>query len=172
MSDTKQCPFCAEDVKAAAIKCKHCGEALGEAPAQESALFCLGDISVTSSVIKTGKEALPVANISSVKILKMLDPSDSATPGCGGCLAFVGGSVVLGGMSLMGEGPTGFIFLIAGGCLVVGGLHLSTRPPTTLDLWKVVVNDSKTLADRMSHENALGMEASIVKALSMVSPSG
>jgi Superinfection immunity protein len=25
---TKRCPMCAEDVKAAAIKCKHCGSAL------------------------------------------------------------------------------------------------------------------------------------------------
>ena len=29
MSSTKKCPFCAEDVLVAAIKCKHCGEMLG-----------------------------------------------------------------------------------------------------------------------------------------------
>jgi hypothetical protein len=26
----KQCPYCAEDIKAEAVKCKHCGEWLGE----------------------------------------------------------------------------------------------------------------------------------------------
>lgn len=29
MSDTKLCPACAEEIKAAAQKCKHCGEAVG-----------------------------------------------------------------------------------------------------------------------------------------------
>ena len=33
MSDTKLCPFCAEEIKSAAIKCKHCGEMLAERPA-------------------------------------------------------------------------------------------------------------------------------------------
>ena len=33
-SDTKPCPFCAEEIKAAAIKCKHCGSMLdGASPA-------------------------------------------------------------------------------------------------------------------------------------------
>lgn len=33
-NDSKQCPFCAEVVKSAAIKCKHCGEKLDSLPKQ------------------------------------------------------------------------------------------------------------------------------------------
>lgn len=36
MSDTKLCPFCAEEIKAAAVKCKHCRRMLNEAAPAES----------------------------------------------------------------------------------------------------------------------------------------
>lgn len=33
---TKTCPFCSEEIKATAVKCKHCGEFLGERPVSHS----------------------------------------------------------------------------------------------------------------------------------------
>ena len=37
-SQTKRCPFCAEEILAAAIKCKHCGSMLGASPVQPPTL--------------------------------------------------------------------------------------------------------------------------------------
>jgi hypothetical protein len=42
---TKRCPFCAEEILAAALKCKHCGSVL-EAPAQSEPSVWKRDISM------------------------------------------------------------------------------------------------------------------------------
>jgi hypothetical protein len=36
MEETKRCPFCAEEILSAAVKCKHCGSALNEKAAAPS----------------------------------------------------------------------------------------------------------------------------------------
>lgn len=38
MNETKQCPYCAETIRAEAIKCKHCGEFLSESLLSEGIL--------------------------------------------------------------------------------------------------------------------------------------
>ncbi len=60
MPDTKQCPFCAEEINSTAIKCKHCGERLDAATTPKA-----------SSNEKTVRrlpywKALPLAAISAI----------------------------------------------------------------------------------------------------------
>lgn len=35
MSDLRKCPFCAEEIKAEALKCKHCGSMLDGSPVEQ-----------------------------------------------------------------------------------------------------------------------------------------
>jgi len=44
MSDTKACPYCGEQVLAVAIKCKHCGSAIGPAAASAPATAKAGAV--------------------------------------------------------------------------------------------------------------------------------
>jgi hypothetical protein len=51
MADTKQCPFCAEDIKIDAIRCKHCGEDLrAHTEKEKKAAKTIKDIRVSSKV--------------------------------------------------------------------------------------------------------------------------
>lgn len=72
-SATKACPFCAETILVAALKCKHCGERLsGISPAhaagEENVFFKQSGILVTDARFVHGSDTYAVAQISSVQI--------------------------------------------------------------------------------------------------------
>lgn len=41
-ADTRPCPFCAETIKSAAIKCRHCGEDVGKASSPSAPVLRFG----------------------------------------------------------------------------------------------------------------------------------
>lgn len=75
-----ECPFCKEDIKDGAIKCKHCGSMLEEIHSEtiiknnvnnnngEKIFYDSGDIKVTNSRFISGSQTFSLNNISSVKV--------------------------------------------------------------------------------------------------------
>lgn len=82
MSDTKTCPFCAEDIKAAAIKCKHCGEMLMQSEPESTPLETTKepDLESVETLVKTTKPSEP-------EKAKPEPPNQLAMAGCFGILA-------------------------------------------------------------------------------------
>jgi len=61
----KKCPYCAEDIQDAAIKCKHCGEFLdGSGPSRaavgKARPWYLGAFTIVLSLVTVGPLALPL----------------------------------------------------------------------------------------------------------------
>jgi len=51
MENVKPCPFCGEQILAVAVKCKHCGSAIGAAPGPIRKQFSMRPWATTAAVV-------------------------------------------------------------------------------------------------------------------------
>ncbi|EHM50594.1 zinc ribbon domain-containing protein [Cardiobacterium valvarum] len=125
-TDTKKCPYCAEEIKADAKKCRYCGEYLEETLAQEKNVSQNTNYATTSRINLDTVECENCHNkvIPSVHLVPpLLFPqgryaiNQHICPNCGYVLFEDGGSLTILGMIIMAFfiGLMIFILILTGG---------------------------------------------------------
>ena len=131
--DTKLCPFCAEDIKSAAIKCKHCGEMLTDSssgPLEKKAslsdvertsgdhvYFQSGNVQVTSTLVKINSRSYQTRNISSVEVKGHKEQTSI------GCLGAIATCLGLGLLSMVANATSISLSILGIGLLLTATFH-------------------------------------------------